>query len=158
MYRIKIVEVESCVEGSYLIRPVVAMLPAWFRLAQCIRRYRDTKEAFPHLANALKYSMSFFVVIFSSLSFVTGSLNDHYFIDVKYTHLQSAGIVYFFSLSLQAHIWAVQIIRICICGYLHRLCRHVMRIHGILKWIGAFLNGKPMTINFYVRRRYMHQM
>lgn len=66
-------EVESCVEGSYLIRPMVAMLPAWFRFAQCIRRYRDTREAFPHLANALKYSTSFFVVIFSSLSFVTGS-------------------------------------------------------------------------------------
>lgn len=67
-----IAEVESCVEGSYLIRPMVAMLPAWFRFAQCIRRYRDTREAFPHLANALKYSTSFFVVIFSSLSFVTG--------------------------------------------------------------------------------------
>lgn len=52
---------------------MVAMLPAWFRFAQCIRRYRDTREAFPHLANALKYSTSFFVVIFSSLSFVTGS-------------------------------------------------------------------------------------
>jgi len=51
---------------------MVAMMPAWFRFAQCIRRYRDTREAFPHLANALKYSTSFFVVIFSSLSFVTG--------------------------------------------------------------------------------------
>lgn len=51
---------------------MVAMLPAWFRFAQCIRRYRDTREAFPHLANAMKYSTSFFVVIFSSLSFVTG--------------------------------------------------------------------------------------
>lgn len=55
-----------------MIRPLVAMLPAWFRFAQCIRRYRDTREAFPHLFNALKYSTSFFVVIFSSLSFVTG--------------------------------------------------------------------------------------
>lgn len=67
-------EVESCVEGSYLIRPLVAMLPAWFRFSQCLRRYRDTREAFPHLANALKYATSFFVVIFSSLSFVTGLL------------------------------------------------------------------------------------
>lgn len=74
VYQILFAEVESCVEGSYLIRPMVAMLPAWFRLAQCIRRYRDTKEAFPHLANALKYSTSFFVVIFSSLSFVTGTM------------------------------------------------------------------------------------
>lgn len=73
-YRIVLSEVQSCVEGSYLIRPMVAMLPAWFRFAQCIRRYRDTKEAFPHLANALKYSTSFLVVIFSSLSFVTGMI------------------------------------------------------------------------------------
>lgn len=31
---------------------IVAMLPAYFRFAQCLRRYRDSKEAFPHLANA----------------------------------------------------------------------------------------------------------
>lgn len=67
-------EVNSCIEGSYLIRPLVAMMPAWFRFAQCLRRYRDTREAFPHLANAAKYSTSFFVVIFASLSFVTGKL------------------------------------------------------------------------------------
>lgn len=59
-------------EGAYIIRPILAMLPAWFRLAQCLRRYRDTKDAFLHLTNAAKYAMSFFVVIFSSMSFVTG--------------------------------------------------------------------------------------
>lgn len=61
-------DIDSCVDKSYFIRPIVAMLPAWFRFAQCLRRYRDTKEAFPHLANAVKYSTSFFVVIFSSLT------------------------------------------------------------------------------------------
>lgn len=86
-----------------MIRPMVAMLPAWFRFAQCIRRYRDTREAFPHLANALKYSTSFFVVIFSSLSFVTGS------------HLGSTNNPYFYlwiiaSLisSIFAYIWDVK--------------------------------------------------
>lgn len=49
-------------------RAIVAMLPAWWRFAQCCRRYRDTKEAFPHLVNAVKYASSFFVVIFSSLA------------------------------------------------------------------------------------------
>lgn len=39
-----------------------------FRFAQCLRRYRDTKEAFPHLVNAGKYSTTFFVVLFSSLN------------------------------------------------------------------------------------------
>ncbi|XP_064457548.1 solute carrier family 53 member 1-like [Ornithodoros turicata] len=49
------------------LRPVLACLPAWFRFAQCLRRFRDTREAFPHLANAGKYSTTFFVVIFSTL-------------------------------------------------------------------------------------------
>lgn len=53
------------------IRPIVAMLPAWWRFAQCCRRYRDTREAFPHLVNAVKYASSFFVVIFSSLALST---------------------------------------------------------------------------------------
>ncbi|KAB0796916.1 hypothetical protein PPYR_10977 [Photinus pyralis] len=56
-----------CVEKFIPIRAVVACLPAWFRFAQCLRRYRDTKEVFPHFANAAKYSTSFFVVIFTSL-------------------------------------------------------------------------------------------
>ncbi|KAG9069414.1 hypothetical protein KI688_010316 [Linnemannia hyalina] len=33
-------------------------LPAWFRFLQCLRRYRDTLEWFPHLVNAGKYSAS----------------------------------------------------------------------------------------------------
>ena len=57
-----------CVRSSNWIRPVVACLPAWFRFAQCLRRYRDTREAFPHLVNAGKYSTTFFVVIFSTLN------------------------------------------------------------------------------------------
>ena len=51
----------------YGIRPVVACLPAWFRFAQCLRRYKDTRQAFPHLVNAGKYSTAFFVVAFSTL-------------------------------------------------------------------------------------------
>jgi len=47
--------------------PLVLCLPAWFRFAQCLRRYRDTKEAFPHLANAGKYSTTFLVVLFATL-------------------------------------------------------------------------------------------
>lgn len=54
-----------CIEDISVVRPIVAILPAYFRFAQCIRRYRDTREAFPHLVNAAKYATSFFVVIFS---------------------------------------------------------------------------------------------
>ena len=51
-----------------MIRAIIGILPAWFRFAQCIRRYRDTREAFPHLVNAGKYSTGFFVALFSSLN------------------------------------------------------------------------------------------
>ncbi len=39
---------------------VVVCVPAWIRFAQCMRRYMDTKNKFPHLANAFKY-FTFFV-------------------------------------------------------------------------------------------------
>ncbi|XP_043496961.1 xenotropic and polytropic retrovirus receptor 1 [Polistes fuscatus] len=58
---------KQCTSESLIIRPIVNCLPAWFRFAQCLRRYRDSKEAFPHLANAGKYSTTFLVVIANTL-------------------------------------------------------------------------------------------
>ncbi|CAH2985020.1 unnamed protein product [Chilo suppressalis] len=48
-------------------RALVNIVPAWARFWQCLRRYRDTREAFPHLVNAGKYSTTFFVVLFATL-------------------------------------------------------------------------------------------
>ena len=56
-----------CDGTLYGIRPLVACLPAWCRFVQCLRRFKDTKQVFPHLVNAGKYSTSFFVVAFSTL-------------------------------------------------------------------------------------------
>jgi len=56
-----------CGDKSWWLVALVSCLPAWFRFAQCIRRYKNTKEAFPHLANAAKYSTTFFVVTFATL-------------------------------------------------------------------------------------------
>ncbi|KAL1022451.1 hypothetical protein UPYG_G00027810 [Umbra pygmaea] len=56
-----------CHSYSYGVRAIIQCLPAWFRFVQCLRRYRDTKRAFPHLVNAGKYSTTFFVVTFSAL-------------------------------------------------------------------------------------------
>merc|ERR1719315_935092 len=56
-----------CSSCAWWLVAIVACLPAWFRFAQCLRRYRDTKEAFPHLVNAGKYSTTFFTVTFSTL-------------------------------------------------------------------------------------------
>ena len=57
----------QCSRSSWWLVAVVACLPAWFRFAQCIRRYRDTREAFPHLVNAGKYSTTFLVITFRTL-------------------------------------------------------------------------------------------
>ncbi|XP_063237550.1 solute carrier family 53 member 1-like isoform X2 [Bacillus rossius redtenbacheri] len=60
-------EVGQCSSQSWVVRPIVNCLPAWFRFAQCLRRYRDSREAFPHLVNAGKYSTTFIVVVCSTL-------------------------------------------------------------------------------------------
>lgn len=59
--------VGTCNTYSYGVRAIIQCLPAWFRFVQCLRRYRDTKRAFPHLVNAGKYSTTFFVVTFAAL-------------------------------------------------------------------------------------------
>ncbi|KAG7332803.1 hypothetical protein KOW79_004637 [Hemibagrus wyckioides] len=58
---------KKCNNYSYGLRAIIQCLPAWFRFVQCLRRYRDTKRAFPHLVNAGKYSTTFFVVAFAAL-------------------------------------------------------------------------------------------
>uniref|UniRef100_A0A8C4DB98 Xenotropic and polytropic retrovirus receptor 1 n=1 Tax=Dicentrarchus labrax TaxID=13489 RepID=A0A8C4DB98_DICLA len=67
---------DVCNSYSYGVRAVIQCLPAWFRFIQCLRRYRDTKRAFPHLVNAGKYSTSFFVVTFAAL-YSTHKAEDH---------------------------------------------------------------------------------
>ncbi|KAG7487803.1 hypothetical protein MATL_G00027370 [Megalops atlanticus] len=57
----------TCNSYSYGVRAIIQCLPAWLRFVQCLRRYRDTKRAFPHLVNAGKYSTTFFVVTFAAL-------------------------------------------------------------------------------------------
>ncbi|KAF3823329.1 hypothetical protein GH733_010765, partial [Mirounga leonina] len=60
-------EPEICHKYSYGVRAIVQCIPAWLRFIQCLRRYRDTKRAFPHLVNAGKYSTTFFTVTFAAL-------------------------------------------------------------------------------------------
>jgi len=57
----------TCNPYSHVIRAVISCYPAWIRFAQCLKRYHDTKKWFPHLANAGKYSTTFFKVVFRAL-------------------------------------------------------------------------------------------
>lgn len=92
----------KCVDKTWFIRPVVACLPAYLRFAQCLRRYRDTKEKFPHLANAGKYTTTFFVVIFSTLyhTYEADGVDKNSNYPFFYTW-----IVFSFISSIYAYIW-----------------------------------------------------
>lgn len=46
--------------------PLICMFPLWLRLNQCLRKYLDTGNRMPHLANAFKYSMSQMVTLFGA--------------------------------------------------------------------------------------------
>ncbi|KAL1923529.1 uncharacterized protein VTP21DRAFT_8509 [Calcarisporiella thermophila] len=47
-------------------------VPAWWRFLQCLRRYRDTSESFPHLFNAAKYFFGMAANVLGGVYFVTG--------------------------------------------------------------------------------------
>ncbi|KAK3811144.1 MAG: EXS family-domain-containing protein, partial [Benniella sp.] len=48
----------ECSTGQMWITPFVTALPPWFRFLQCLRRFRDTQQWFPHLVNCGKYTAS----------------------------------------------------------------------------------------------------
>jgi hypothetical protein len=50
-----------------ILQTILMILPSWFRFAQCLRRYQDTKQKFPHLVNAGKYASGFLVIATNSL-------------------------------------------------------------------------------------------
>ncbi|KAG0349493.1 hypothetical protein BG004_005155 [Podila humilis] len=57
-----------CTTSHMWITPFATALPPWFRFMQCIRRFKDTAEWFPHLVNAGKYTASL-VTLFVYFSF-----------------------------------------------------------------------------------------
>ncbi|XP_075249221.1 solute carrier family 53 member 1-like [Convolutriloba macropyga] len=69
-------DVKICGSYTYGVRIVVAMLPAWFRFAQCLRRYCNTKKVHPHLVNAGKYSTTFITVSLSAAVSIYKEMNN----------------------------------------------------------------------------------
>ncbi len=57
---------QSSVAYVNVIIPLICLLPIWFRLMQCLRRYADTGKRWPNLANAAKYSLSQTVTLFGT--------------------------------------------------------------------------------------------
>ncbi|XP_067635198.1 solute carrier family 53 member 1-like [Eurosta solidaginis] len=73
------IEPHACVGRNKILFPLVLILPAWFRFAQCLRRYRDTRQVFPFIVNAGKYSMSFLVSLFGFLMASTRYSYEYFF-------------------------------------------------------------------------------
>lgn len=65
--------VDTCTSVRYGIRPVLTILPAFFRLMQCLRRYYDSKAKFPHLVNAGKY---FSTICVGSIASIDASIRE----------------------------------------------------------------------------------
>jgi hypothetical protein len=51
---------------------LTALPPIW-RFLQCIRRYKDTRNVFPHLVNCGKYTMSIAAAVMLSLYRIDGT-------------------------------------------------------------------------------------
>jgi xenotropic and polytropic retrovirus receptor 1 len=51
---------------AHILIPLITLFPLWIRFNQCLRRYADTGDRFPHLANAFKYAMSQTVTLFGA--------------------------------------------------------------------------------------------
>lgn len=149
----------QCAERSFITKPIVNCIPAWIRFAQCLRRYRDSKEAFPHLVNAGKYSTTFFVVIFSTLRAYHAS-ECLWFISVckcmgwSFSHWFN----FFVCLFLQAATRILLTILTSIHGCWHALLTHATRTPGTWKWIGAFLTPCKGIISFWEMKLCILQM
>lgn len=66
-----VLSIDRCVTRNpqdLIIRTIVAALPAWFRCAQCLRRWHDENWLRLHLENAGKYGCMVMVVVLSSVS------------------------------------------------------------------------------------------
>lgn len=51
---------------AQVLIPLLTLAPLWFRFNQCLRRYMDTGNRFPHLANAFKYALTQTVTLFGA--------------------------------------------------------------------------------------------
>ncbi|KAJ1813541.1 Signal transduction protein, partial [Coemansia sp. RSA 2599] len=63
---------ETCNTTQWWANAAFLMLPNVFRLLQCVRRYVDSGDAFPHLANGAKYSSTIVTIWLASANRIVG--------------------------------------------------------------------------------------
>lgn len=86
--------------------PLLCLFPLWIRLMQCLRRYVDTGNRMPNLANAAKYAMAQTVTLFGAfhpLYLLHGHEESH----AVATLFQIFWLALFVSSSLYSFVWDV---------------------------------------------------
>ena len=72
-------ETSFCKNNNYfkkVVSPSLLALPLWWRVLQCLRRYTETRNRFPHLANAIKYAVALCLVLFGAFHPEVSTLNN----------------------------------------------------------------------------------
>ena len=85
--------------------PIVCLLPLVIRFNQCLRRYADSGDRWPHLANAFKYAMSQTVTLFGAFHPLYLLHNRHQ--AGKINWFQFFWLILFVSSSLYSFTWDV---------------------------------------------------
>ncbi|PIA17821.1 EXS-domain-containing protein [Coemansia reversa NRRL 1564] len=63
---------ETCDTTHWWSNAALLMMPNVFRLVQCIRRFYDSGDAFPHLANGAKYSSTIITIWLATTNQIVG--------------------------------------------------------------------------------------
>lgn len=145
---IQLTALDRCVvrePKDLIIRSLVACLPAWWRFAQCVRRYFDEgRRANPHLLNAGKYSTVWLVVIFSTMTEWTQGKPDERVDTQPYTWSSwRSNAFHSPKTSMQTTTQAPQIIRFLFFGSVRLYSAHATHMCGISGWIGVYSMRKP---------------
>ena len=98
---------KECNRNTYVVRPVISCLPAFWRLMQCLRCYYDTRR-YPHLINAGKYLTTFPVVfLFAIYGRDRGSLTEGLLDQLKEDPYLRAWVVASFVHAVYTFIWDI---------------------------------------------------
>lgn len=89
---------------SKVLIPILTQLPLVIRLNQCLRKYSDTGDRFPHLANAFKYALSQLVTLFGTFHPLYLEFNDA---GTGLPFYQIFWTILFVSSSLYSFVWDV---------------------------------------------------
>ncbi|GAM22726.1 hypothetical protein SAMD00019534_059010, partial [Acytostelium subglobosum LB1] len=64
-------ELSFCNETINLAFPLLNGLPYYFRVMQCVRRYYETRQFFPHMTSAIRSIISIIILVLSYLTLIT---------------------------------------------------------------------------------------